>query len=629
MSVELKGRIISGDQLRIKGRRVGERECIDATVFCRLRFHDRFAEQLSISDNRSYPIAVSPPSIFNQMAKYRYTDFSREQLLKKIKQLEKKRYGLVWEDKIEEVAEQCERQLPVLVHQPDRDIAEDPEGPTNFLIEGDNYHALFALNFTHRRKIDVIYIDPPYNTGARDWKYNNDYVDINDRWRHSKWLSMMNKRLLLSRGLLKETGVFVCSIDHYELFGVGMLLDEVFGERNRIGIVAVVHKPEGRNQAKFLGNSHEYMIFYAKDKDRCRFRKVLLSEESENRFDLVDDLGSYRLKNFIRLSDGKYSLRANKPHFWYPIYVSPDLKELSLEKKEGYAEVFPIPESGQERTWKTTKETFSQRASDGDVVAERVNGRIVISEKLRESEVVKTHWIDKRYHAYHYGTKLVEKILGANKFEFPKSLHLIVDMLKITAERDAVVLDYFAGSGTTGHALLELNKQDDGRRKFILCTNNENDICNEVTYPRLSGVIRGYPGALGTPANLKSFSTTFVPNVITDNDKRVLVERSTELLCIAEDTFDLVATSKVKGEYAIFRNSKRSTAIVFDEDSIADCIKELNTLSLKGMTTIYVFSYDDEYNPEEFTALKTRFKVKPIPEVILNVYRRNARLRKR
>lgn len=143
-----------------------------------------------------------------------YNEYSKEELIEEIKKLRKrKKYGLVWEDKKEEVVEMCKNKLPVLKEVKNKEIITDRDKPVNLLIEGDNYHALSVLNYTHAKKIDVIYIDPPYNTGARDWKYNNNYVDINDAWRHSKWLSMMKHRLELSKKLLKEDGVFICTID--------------------------------------------------------------------------------------------------------------------------------------------------------------------------------------------------------------------------------------------------------------------------------------------------------------------------------------------------------------------------------------------------------------------------------
>lgn len=335
----------------------------------------------------------------------------------------------------------------------------------------------------------MIYIDPPYNTG-NDLLYHNDFSDNlltylqltnqideenkayftnteTDGRFHSNWLDMMYTRIYVSKNILKDDGIFVISIDHNELNHLISICNEIFGEENRLGIITVVHKPEGRNQAKFFGESNEFMLFYAKNKGNCNFRRVIIDEEKVEEFALSDEKGNYKLKNFIRLSDGKYSLRINKPDFYYPIYVSSDLKNLSTQEIPGYTPVYPITISDQERTWKTSKATCEERIQNGSIIAEMSDKRIVIYEKLREDQVIKTHWIDKKYHAYHFGTKVVDGLLNAKTFDFPKSVYLIIDTLKIVLDKDDIVIDYFAGSATTAHAIFELNKEDGGNRKFI------------------------------------------------------------------------------------------------------------------------------------------------------------------
>ncbi|WP_162505169.1 DNA methyltransferase [Treponema endosymbiont of Eucomonympha sp.] len=229
------------------------------------------------------------------------------------------------------------------------------------------------------------------------------------------------------------------------------------------------------------------------------------------------------------------------------------------------------------------------------------------------------------------GTSELKSIFDTtNKiFDYPKSLYLIIDILKITSKPNALILDFFAGSGTTGHAVLELNKEDGGNRQFILCTNNENNICEDVTYPRIKKVIEGYADKEGIPANIKYFKTDFVPFVVTNNDKRVLVARSTELLCIAENTFEAVIFAEENRDFAVFKNNKRQTAIIYDENAIQTCCAALTELKPVHKTVIYVFSYDHEYDADDFSELLIDFLVKAIPEAILNVYRRNARAAKK
>lgn len=187
------------------------------------------------------------------MIKSKYSKLSREQLEARLEKLERERYGLVWEDKEEDVAKQCETELPVLVEDITREIVSDPEKPYNFIIEGDNYHSLYTLNFTHKKKIDVIYIDPPYNTGKKnEWKYNDSWVDRNDKYRHSKWLSFMSKRLRLAKNLLKNNGVIFISIDNNEFAQLKLLCDNVFGENNFCGQIIWRKKSGGGKLMIFL-----------------------------------------------------------------------------------------------------------------------------------------------------------------------------------------------------------------------------------------------------------------------------------------------------------------------------------------------------------------------------------------
>ena len=217
---------------------------------------------------------------------------------------------------------------------------------------------------------------------------------------------------------------------------------------------------------------------------------------------------------------------------------------------------------------------------------------------------------------------------GGNYFSYPKSLYLILDILKITTRKNSVILDFFAGSGTTGHAVLELNKRDGGARQFILCTNNEDNngdgtkIATDICYPRIKNVIKGYSHRdkkiAGLGGNLRYYQTDFVGQVKTDNDKRVLVSHSTEMLCLAENTFDKILARK--GAFALYQNKEQMTGIIYDEDVIDDFKKAIK--KFRKPLVVYVFSYDHTYNEEDFADITNLLKVKPIPEVILNVYRK-------
>ncbi len=538
---------------------------------------------------------------------------------------QQKKYGLVWEDKPEEVVTNCVANVPVLSEVTSKKVSENTSN-NNVIIEGDNYHALSVLNYTHRKKIDLIYIDPPYNTGARDWKYNNDYVDKEDSYRHSKWLSFMEKRLLLSRNLLTEEGFIACAIDHYELFTLGSLMDSIFGEHNRIGIVTVVHKPEGRQFANFLSPSNEFMLLYAKNKQSAAFQEVVLDKDKEQEFNLVDERGNYKLKNFIRLTDGKYSLRENKPDGFYPIYVSTDLKEFSLKELPGYKVALPITDRGVERVWKTFGDTFMQKVADDAIVAKEENGRIVLYEKLRPSQVLVTHWNKTEYHGYHFGTKILEEILGSKQFDFPKSLHLLKGEVKLTTKQNSVVLDFFAGSGTTGHAVLELNKEDAGNRQFILCTNNENKIAEEVTYPRVKNVIKGYGNVAGLGGSLRYYKTKLVDveklQKVPDEKRLSLTYQAGEMIALRENTFNEIEKSDW---WQIFSSKTKTVAIYFQEDK--QKLRELVAkLSDQEQVVLYVFSWSKNEYTNEF-AEYTNIRVEDIPEPIIEVYKEINRLK--
>jgi adenine-specific DNA-methyltransferase len=366
-----------------------------------------------------------------------------------------------------------------------------PKGPEHILMESDNYLALKYLQYTHEDKIDVIYIDPPYNTGAKDWKYNNDYVDKEDIFKHSKWLSFMEKRLKLAKKLLKPTGFIIIAIDHYELFTLGMLCDQIFNETNRVGIVNIVHKPEGRQHDRFFSPSNEYMLVYAKNKDIGRFNKTTISFSKSEQFTLEDDIGKFMLKPYLNNDIESRSLESNKPHFYYPIFVSKDLKTISLTECKECHEIFPITKQGIKKTWITIKKTTQKRIDNNILVAKEINGNIEIYYKFREQQRYTTHWTDTKYNATAHGTTLLKNLLGTNAFDFPKSVYAIKDSLKITLPKNGICLDFFAGSGTTFQAVAELNEEDGGTRQCILVTNNESNICRDVTWERVKRVTTG------------------------------------------------------------------------------------------------------------------------------------------
>lgn len=548
-----------------------------------------------------------------------YDSWTKEQLIDEVARLRKrKKYGLVWEEKPEDVVEQCKTELPVLKEVRNKAIAKDKNGPVNILIEGDNYHALSVLNYTHKGKIDVIYIDPPYNTGAKDWKYNNDFVDINDGYRHSKWISMMNNRLALAKKLLKRDGVLVCAIDENEQAHLGTLLEELFPD-HEIHCITIVHNPRGV-QGKNFSYTHEYAFFV--------FRRGLQVIGPRK----IDDEEKWwsNLRNW-----GGESLRTDAKNCFYPVVVkggkvvgfgdvapSGFHPKSQTVRKGSLSFVFPIDRQGVERKWRYARQSVETVAHLLRVKPTETGYEIEIG---KDFGIVKTVWQDSRYDANEYGTKIVHALVPKTRFDFPKSLWNTYDCLTpiISNRKNAIVLDYFAGSGTTGHAVFVLNKlngKDGGKRQFILCTNNENNIATDVCYPRIKAVIEGhkdYKDITGIKSNLKYFRTAFVGAEPNDKNKEALTKQATEILCMREDTFEPVKeTSAVK----IFKNSKQHTGIVFDEDTIPALKKEIAKIG--GAWSVYIFSLGDDTFEDEFEDMKQKITVAPIPEAILRVYRR-------
>lgn len=416
-------------------------------------------------------------------------DVLRQELSSVVIDEKEERYQMTWPDKKKSILLANSPISKTL--RPCKEESVNFDNTQNLYIEGDNLDVLKLLQETYLGKVKMIYIDPPYNAGA-DLLYKNKYQmteeefakanfdidkegymlsvnsDSNGRF-HTDWLNLMYMRLKIARDLLTEDGCIVIAIDHNELANIIKVTDEIFMEDNRLGIVTVVHKPEGRNQERYFATSNEFALFYAKNKSKFDFNSVVLDDEILKTFNKQDEKGLYRYNNYIRLGGGDDNKRENKPHFYYPIYVSTDLKHFSLEKIEGYHEVFPVTKT-QERTWKTKRETTETEIKNGNLVADYdSSGNLQIYEKYRieKGQLIKTHWIDKRYNAITNGTKVIDKLFNGKTFDFPKSLYLLTDTIKLIAAKDSIVLDFFSGSATTAHAVMHLNAEDGGTRKFI------------------------------------------------------------------------------------------------------------------------------------------------------------------
>ncbi len=416
-------------------------------------------------------------------------------------ELTAKKYGLVWEEHEEEVDVKMQTHIPVFTEVKEKVIVGDSDSDKcNFLLEGDNLHSLKLLEKTHKGKIDVIYIDPPYNRGNNDFRYDDICIDKMDTFKHSKWLSFMVERMRIAWKLLSNTGAIFISIDDYEMATLRILCDEVFGEINFLCNV-VWQKRYSRENREAIGDAHEYIIVYVKDKQYFKTHRHLI-EMNEKQAKVYKNPNNDPKGRWRPVPMTAQAGHATKDQF-YPI-------------TDPKGNIHYPPEG---RCWGISQKTYEEMLIQGRIYfGKNNNSQPNLIRYLSEVEGVApwTWWNNEEVGHTDEAKKELYSIVGKkNNFETPKPVRLINRILKIATEKDGIVLDFFAGSGTTGQAVLELNQEDGGNRHFILCTNNENNICEEVTYQRLKTVITGKrkDGSTysdGLPANLKYYKTDFV-----------------------------------------------------------------------------------------------------------------------
>jgi len=590
----------------------------------------------------------------------KYEKFSKEELValveKQDNELASKKYGLVWdsEREPEQVVLDCEHNLPVLKRVKGKEIRhpKNNKQEDNILIEGDNYHALTVLNYTHREKIDVIYIDPPYNTGNKDFVYNDKYVEKEDGYRHSKWLNFIDKRLNLAHSLLKETGVIFISIDDHEMAQLKLLCDNIFGKDNFIANVIVQSNPRGKQQMK-IAVGHEYLLIYGKNIEYVNFKDQELSNEQIKQYNKINSDG-YKYREMGLRKRGAASKRVDVPNLFYPIFINPKTGKVSLEKNNVFTKkAIPQLGNGEDGRWRWGKKKF-------ELEKDKLFGRMVnkkrwdIFEKdyLREDKLMKfkSVWIDKELNYENAKKELKEIFSGNSSFDYPKTVFLVDRCLHMACPKNGTALDFMAGSGTTGHAVLDLNKEDGGNRKFILCTNNElngfekelkakgmrdkeiqkHGICQRVCYPRLEKVINGYKNSKGEKVeglggNLQYFRTALVKDTKNRDQIRVdLTEKCTEMLCVKENIFNLKTE---KEDYKIFASNKGDKFLcvyynLFDE-SFEEFLKEIKKLT--GEKKIYMFSLNGTTDKIFFASIKDCI-IEEIPQKIIEIYKQLVKL---
>ena len=400
--------------------------------------------------------------------------------------------------------------VPYRPIEPDETRSCNPSGTDdNLIIQGDNLHALKALLPRYANRIKCIYIDPPYNTGNEEWMYNdnvnsplmqkwleeNGPVDNEDLERHDKWLCMMWPRLHLLKELLADDGVIFISIDDNEQHHLRMLMDEIFGEVNFIACLPAIMNLKGNNDEFGFAGTHQYIYSWAKNKDFAQIGEFALDDEEIESWQ-QDDYGYYK-KGANLKSTGVNAPRIKRPNLYYPIFVNETNGLVVTEdpKTENYKRILPITD-GKEMSWRWSKEKVS--AESYDIIVERTKSGISLFKKQRPrlddlpTKKPKSLFYKPEYSSGN-GTAILKQIFGNKVFDNPKPLHMLKDLISLSTKQDDIILDSFSGSGTTAHAVLALNKEDNGNRKFILVECE--DYADTITAERVRRVINGVPNA--------------------------------------------------------------------------------------------------------------------------------------
>ena len=455
--------------------------------------------------------------------------------------LENKKYGLVWERggddedsafETENVVVECSSGIPYPIYR--GDLSTFPErADGNLLLEGDNYVWLNLLEQTHRECFDIVYFDPPYGTGATNassgFLYNDRFVKKDNVFKHSMWLDFIQKRLKLAYGLLALHGVVIISCDEHYQADLKLLCDEVFGEDNCVGVLPTIMNWKG-NQSEFgFAGTHEYTIVYAKDKSSCVLNELPLTEEELQEWD-KDEIGYYKQGAFLRAT-GIDAPRERRQWMFYPVLIKDG--EVSVIDESEYAQIYddttktfdddyvrhlvskyeqlgyevllPTIDNNQYGRWRWGYEKMKNDSHEVIVKKAKGSGSALYKKQRPTNGKIPTvkpkSVLYKPEYSSGNGSAQIEELLGRGAFNNPKPLSLMEDLLYIGGNENALVLDFFAGSGTTAHAIENLNLRDNGSRRWVLITSNEDQdeddgnpetgICRDITKPRLDTIITG------------------------------------------------------------------------------------------------------------------------------------------
>lgn len=540
-----------------------------------------------------------------------------------------KKYGLVWEDKPEAVEQKLETELPVLKEVPSRAIISDnPDAPNHILIEGDNLEALATLAYTHAGKIDVIYIDPPYNTGNKDFVYNDAYIDSEDSYRHSKWLSFMSRRLKIAKKLLSDRGIIFISIDDNEQANLKLLCDsaELFGEKNFVGTFFWKRTSTPPALSYKIRRKLEFVLCYQKSSIPQRtFAQgyvdggdAPLLNSGNPRGILTFPVGTVH----FNLPDGIYS-----PNSTYKIELLDDVEVVDGLNANKFRAA---------GNFKWGQSNLEREVSEGTYFLIKSRQFSPRFQKATKATKVPSNIIDEEVNV---GTNedAQKEMLGFNlssSFDYAKPSSLIAYLAKMPFwdDKDITVLDFFAGSGTTLHAVMQLNATDDGKRQCIICTNNESGICENITYQRNKSVIQGYtmPNNIEvaglTNNNLRYYRTDFVGRSRSTKNMRRLVQLSTDMLCIKENLYTEQKTfaglPTFKNIYRYFEHGDKKMLVIYDERYVDEIVKMISSVETTSKIKVYVFSPSEDPWEASFEPVNDKVELCALPQAIYNTYKR-------
>lgn len=551
-----------------------------------------------------------------------FENLNKEQLIKYIedlrRQLNNEKFGIYFDRKAtpEDNVELCKKNVPIFVRKQELDIIKGTSD--NFLIEGDNFPVLTSLATISPSNglVDIIYIDPPYNTGNEDFTYNDKFVDQEDGYRHTKWLNFMEKRLKLARQIMKNDAVLFISIDDNEHPQLRLLCNSIFGEENCVGEIIWISNPNGRGDDEYIGRIHEYVLVYRKT------NQLVFNTEPQNlaQFNLKDEKGIYAEQ--ILYSKLSYSKGMDY------VVTAPDGTSIYAG---GSKKAWELRQSGRntkkDYTWRWSESKLLAALETGEAIIKKVKDEWKVYRKRRptdEGAPYKGFYSDE---GTRHGTKQIKEVFNSQPFDHPKPTGLIKYLISLKPGDNNFVCDFFAGSGTTAQAVLELNAEKKLSNRFLLCTNNERQIMTNVCYPRIKTIITGIridntKYSDGESANLYFLKSDLSPTDSSkDQVKYELAQRIDPMLCLLESTMTETIN---RDKYSVYTDANKSKLTIIYRDFYSENdYKEICAIVESNPSipvTVYHFSVSNLVQNNVFDKYKNVVS-KPFPSKIYDIFK--------